>query len=139
MTQPLPIGTERHVSELIDTFGDALYARDLEASMALLTDKPDLAVIPSEGVEVYRGPRAVRAFLDRIYNGPRRYGWGWDDRWISVDGEAASFVAVGTETVDEGNDRSFIPYCLTGVAVSTSAGWRLKLLHASEDPAGART
>jgi ketosteroid isomerase-like protein len=138
MTQQTTARTERNVIELIDAFGIALFARDLEASMALLADMPDLAVIPSEGVDVYRGPQAVRAFLDQIYNGPRRYGWVWDDRWISVDDDAATFVAVGTETVDEGNNRSVIPYCLTGVAVSTSGGWRLKLLHASEDSVGAR-
>ena len=139
MTQQTTIGTERDVRELVDAFGGALFARDLAASMALLTDGPDLAVIPSEGVDVYRGPQAVRAFFDRIYNGPRRYGWAWDDRWISLDGQTASFVAVGIETVDEGDGRRQIPYCLTGVAVNTSAGWRLKLLHASEDTAGART
>ena len=139
MTQQSTIAAEHEVGELIDAFGNALLARDLEASMALLSSGPDLAVIPSEGVDVHRGPQAVRAFLNRIYDGPRRYGWAWHYRWVSTDGDTASFVAVGTETVDERDQRTLIPYCLTGVAVRTSAGWRLKLLHASEDPAGAKT
>jgi ketosteroid isomerase-like protein len=123
----------REVSALIDAFGDTLHARDLDASMAVLDVHPELTVIPSEGVYVYRGPEAVRAFLARIYGGPRRYGWRLGDRTISLDGSAAWFTAAGLETIDEGGPTRTIPYCLTGVAVSTSAGWRLRLLHASED------
>ena len=129
----------RAVRALVDAFGKAQYARDAEASMAVLAAGPDLAVIPSEGVDVYRGTRAVRAFLDRIYSGPRRYGWRWDERWVSLNGDTATFVAIGTESVEEGGARKLIPYCLTGVAVNTASGWRLKLLHASEDSTGATT
>lgn len=105
--------------------------------MAALSPQADLAVIPSEGVDVYRGTRAVRAFLDGIFSGPRRYGWRWKERWVSLNGDTATFVALGTESVDEGGKRRLIPYCLTGVAVNTPAGWRLKLLHASEESTGA--
>ena len=127
----------RAIHAVIDSFGKALYARDVDASMAVLSAGADLTVIPSEGVDVYRGTRAVRAFLDRIYAGPRRYGWRWKERWVSLNGETATFVALGTESVDEDGERRRIPYCLTGVAVNTPAGWRLKLLHASEDTTGA--
>lgn len=125
----------REVSSLIDAFGDALQARDLKVSMAHLDVNPDLTVIPSEGVDVYRGPEPVRAFLTRIYSGPRRYGWRLEDRTISVDGSVAWFVAAGDETIDEGGQQRSVPYCLTGVAVRTTAGWRLRVLHASEDSA----
>ena len=127
----------RAVNAAIDAFGKALYARDADASMALLSRDADLAVIPSEGVDLYRGPRAVRAFLDRVNAGPRRYRWHWQERWVSLNGETASFVALGTESVDEGGQRRRIPYCLTGFAVNTPSGWRFKLLHASEDSTGA--
>ena len=127
----------RAVNALIDSFGRALAARDVEASMAALSAEDDLAVIPSEGVDVYRGPREVRAFLNRIYSGPRRYGWRWKERWVSMHAETASFVLVGLESIDESGARRRLPYCLTGVAVATPAGWRLKLLHASEDSIGA--
>ena len=126
----------RAVLALVDTLGKALSAQDVKASMTVLSAEADLAVIPSEGVDVYRGPREVHAFLDRIYSGPKRYGWRWDERWVSLNGDTATFVAIGTESVDERGSRRHIPYCLTGVAVNTSAGWRLKLLHASEDSAG---
>lgn len=128
--------TERdapEISALINAFGDALHSRDLEASMALLDPDADLTVIPSEGVDVYRGPEQVRAFFRRIYKGPRRYAWHWKDRWISVVGSAAWFVAVGDESVEEEDRTRTIPYCLTGVAVRARSGWRLRLLHASED------
>lgn len=122
------------ISGLIDAFGEALHAQDLERSMAPLAQEDDLVVIPSEGVDVFRGSDAVRAFLSRIYDSPRRYGWRWQDRWISVEGRAAWFVAAGRETVEEAGATRVIPYCLTGVAVQTTSGWRLRLLHASEDP-----
>lgn len=123
------------VEELNDSFGAALHAQDLERSMALLDDSDDVAVIPSEGVDVHRGTQAVRGFFERIYNGPRRYGWTWDERWVLASGGTGWFVAIGSESVDESSGRRHIPYCLTGVAVRGTDGWRLRLLHASEDSA----
>jgi hypothetical protein len=118
---------------LIDGFGEALHSQDLAASMELLDPTSDLAVIPSEGVDVHLGHDAVAAFLAHIYAGPRRYGWRWNDRWVSLQGQTAWFVAVGDETVEQGSSTHTIPYCLTGVAVRTAGGWRLRLLHGSED------
>lgn len=118
---------------LIDAFGDSLYRRDLEASMASLDDGEDVAVIPSEGVDVYRGTGAVRAFLERIYSGPRGYRWIWRQRWVSRSGDTAWFVAVGDEVVEEAGATHTLPYCLTGSAVQERGQWRLRLLHGSED------
>jgi len=99
----------------------------------LLADDPDVTVIPSEGVEAHRGPAAVASFFGRIYAGPRRYSWRWRDRWISIAGPRASFVAVGDEFVDvESGDRRVIPYCLTGTLVRRNGSWRFLLLHGSE-------
>lgn len=126
------------VLALVDAFGEALNARNADASMALLDDHPDLTIIPSEGVEAHRGPEAVREFLVAIYGGPRRYGWRWTDRWVSVAGDVAWFTAVGHEVVEEVDAARTIPYCLTGTAVSDGASWRIRLLHASEDPARGR-
>ena len=121
------------VSTLIDGFAAALHSQDVEASMALLADEPDLTVIPSEGVDVHRGVDAVRAFLAMIYGGPRRYGWDLPNRQISVEGSVAWFSAHGDETVEQDGSTRRIPYCLTGVAVRTDVGLRFRLLHASED------
>jgi hypothetical protein len=122
----------------IDDFGNALAARDLSATLALLADDPDVAVIPSEGVEAHRGRAAVESFFSRIYAAPRRYSWGWRDRWVSADGGWASFVAVGDEFVDvEGAERRVIPYCLTGTLVRRDGSWRFLLLHGSEESPGA--
>ena len=49
----------------------------------------------------------------------------------------ASFVAVGTETLEEAGTITLIPYCMTGVARRTPSGWRFSLLHGSEDRAAA--
>ncbi len=122
----------------IDEFGSCLAAQDLDGTLALLADDPDVAVIPSEGVEAYRGRRAVGSFLARIYAGPRRYSWRWRDRWVSAEGAWASFVAVGDEFVDgAGAERLVIPYCLTGTLVRRDGAWRFLLLHGSEESAGA--
>lgn len=126
---------QRAVESLIDAFGVALLARDLEGSMAQLDDDAGLVVIPSEGVDAYRGPSAVRSFLLRIYGGPRRYGWRLNDRTVAIDSNSAWFTAVGAETVEERDAAHVVPYCLTGVAVRRAGAWRLRLLHASEDSA----
>ena len=122
----------------IEAFGDRLAAQDLEGTLALLADEPDVAVIPSEGVEVHRGRAAVESFFRRIYAAPRRYSWRWRDRWVSAEGDWASFVAVGDEFVDvAGEDRLEVPYCLTGTLVRRDGLWRFLLLHGSEEPSSA--
>lgn len=127
------------VLALVDTFGEALYNQDTEAGLEVLDDHTDLTIIPSEGVEVHRGVPAVRAFLERIHAGPRRYGWRWEDRWVSVVGDAAWFTAVGEEVIDEAPAGArHISYCLTGAAVFHAGRWRLRLLHASEDATRSR-
>lgn len=55
---------------LIDGFGGALHSQDLAASMELLDPALDLAVIPSEGVDVHLGHDAVAAFLTTSTKAP---------------------------------------------------------------------
>jgi len=122
----------------IDEFGCCLAAQDLDGTLALLADDPNVVVIPSEGVEAHRGPAAVESFLGRIYAGPRRYSWRWRDRWVSAEGAWASFVALGDEFVDvAGAERLVIPYCLTGALVRRHGSWRFLLLHGSEEASSA--
>jgi hypothetical protein len=122
----------------IDDLGDCLAAQDLSGTLALLADDPDVTVIPSEGVEAYRGQAAVESFFGRIYAGPRRYSWRWRDRWVAAEGACASFVAIGDEFVDIGDaERLIIPYCLTGTLVRRDGLWRFLLLHGSEESSGA--
>jgi len=122
----------------IDEFGRSLAAQDFQGTVALLADDPDVTVIPSEGVETHRGRPAVEAFLTRIYAGPKRYSWQWRDRWVSVQGPSAWFVAIGDEFVDvAGAERRVIPYCLTGTLVRHDGRWRFLLLHGSEESSGA--
>ncbi len=128
----------RDIGSLIDAFGAALQTRDVKRSIAVLDDHPELVVIPSEGIDVYRGPDEVRSFLSRIYRGPRTYAWRLDDRTISSDRDTGWFTALGDESVEEDGAVRLIPYCLTGVAVKGSGGWRLRMLHASEDSARSR-
>jgi hypothetical protein len=126
------------VLAVIDEFGSCLAAQDLDGTLALLADDPDVAVIPSEGVEAHRGRAAVESFFGRIYAGPRRYSWRWQDRWVSAEGAWASFVAVGEEFVDvAGAERLVIPYCLTGTLVRRDGSWRFLLLHGSEESSSA--
>ena len=120
----------------IDDFGRCLAAQDLTGTLALLADDPDVTVIPSEGVAAHHGRGAVEAFFGRIYAAPKRYSWRWRERWVSAEGDWASFVAIGDEFVDvAGTERLVIPYCLTGTLVWRD-GWRFLLLHGSEESAG---
>ena len=122
----------------IDEFGSCLAAQDLDGTLALLADDPDVAVIPSEGVEAHRGRAAVESFFGRIYAAPRRYSWRWRDRWVSAQEAWASFVAVGDEFVDvAGAERLVKPYCLTGILVRRDGFWRFLLLHGSEESSSA--
>jgi SnoaL-like domain len=106
------------VLRLLDDFGSALEARDLEGSLAAMADGPDVAIIPSEGVDVYRGRSDVEGLLRYICAGPKRYGWRWRDRWVSIEGEVATLLASGDELVDTpGEPQAAIPYCLTGTVV----------------------
>jgi hypothetical protein len=117
----------------IDDFGSRLAAQDLDGTLALLADAPDVTVVPSEGVEAHRGRAAVESFFRRIYAAPRRYSWRWRDRWVATEGPWASFVAVGDEFVDlAGAAPRVIPYCLTGTLVRRDGSWRFLLLHGSE-------
>ena len=117
----------------IDRFGTCLAAQDIDGTLALLADDPDVTVIPSEGVEAHHGRPAVESFFGRIYASPRRYGWHWRDRWVSAGEDWAWFVAVGDEFVDTaGAERLLIPYCLTGTLVRRDGLWRFLILHGSE-------
>lgn len=122
----------------IDELGSCLVARDLEGTLALLADAPDVTVIPSEGVDAHRGRAAVESFFGRIYAGRRRYSWRWRDRWVSADGAWASFVALGDEFVDfAGAERRVIRYCLSGTLLRRDGAWRFLLLHGSEESSSA--
>jgi hypothetical protein len=125
------------VLEAVAALGTSLAAQDLEGTLALLADDPDLSVIPSEGVEAHRGGAAVEAFFRTIYAGPKRYGWLWRDQWVSAEESWATFVAVGDELVDvAGEARLVIPYCLTGTLVRRDGRWQFLLLHGSEASPG---
>jgi hypothetical protein len=126
----------RGVLAAIDEFGSALAAQDLDSTLALLADDPDVTVIPSEGVQTHRGRTAVESFLRRIYASQTRYSWRWRDRWVTTEGDWASFVAIGDELVEVAHaERRVHPYCLTGTLVWRD-GWRFLLLHGSEEPRG---
>jgi hypothetical protein len=117
----------------IAAFSSCLAAGDLEGSLALLADDPDVTVIPSEGVEAHRGGSAVASFFGRIYAGPKRYSWRLRDQWVSAQTTWASFVALGDEVVDvTGEEQVVFPYCLTGTLVRRDGHWRFLLLHGSE-------
>jgi hypothetical protein len=122
------------VEALLDAFGRALEARDSAGMLAAMTENDDVTIIPSEGVTAHVGRAAVTAFLARLHTHTRRYGWRWTGRRISVHGNTAWFVAVGDEVVEESGRHWTLPYCLTGTAIRAGDGWRLQLLHASEEP-----
>jgi len=125
------------VLRLLDDFGSALEARDLEGALVAMADDPDVAIIPSEGVDVHRGRGNVEGLLRYICAGSKRYGWRWRDRWVSIEGDVATLLASGDELVNAPDEpQAAIPYCLTGTVVRRAGQWRFLLLHGSEDRSG---
>jgi hypothetical protein len=66
--------------------------------------------LPSEGAEAHRGWAAVESFFGRIYAGPKRYSWQWQDRWVWAEGtwgRRSSLSAMSSSKSREQNDSSF--------------------------------
>jgi ketosteroid isomerase-like protein len=128
----------QELGDLLDGLGEALHARDLDGALAVFADDEQITVIPSEGIEAYRGAAGVRGLMSYICGGSRRYGWNWQDRSYVIDGDAACVIASGDETIEEDGATTLVPYCLTAMARRTANGWRFVVLHGSEDTAAAR-
>jgi hypothetical protein len=66
----------------IDDFGNYLAGQDLDGTLALLADDPDVTVIPSEGVAAHHGPAAVESFF------------GLPKRAVALDQSAGLFARI---------------------------------------------
>lgn len=124
---------EEEIQALLDAFGDAVRARDLEATLALLAET-DVIVVGSEAGEESVGLDEVRAFFARLYARESSYGWEWSRRWVSLAGRIGWFVADGEEVIRSpaGEVMKRLPYVMSGVAERRADGWRLRMLHGSE-------
>ncbi len=115
---------------LHDRFCGAFAARDAQAVLKTVADRPDLVVVTSEE-PILRGLDEFRAFLKRYTAGPTTYSWSWESQAVSVSGSFAWLLALGTETATSGGTGQQAEYRMTAVAEKESGTWRFVQVHGS--------
>ena len=117
--------------EVLTRFNQATRARDLDVSLAVLTDDP--TVYGSGSGETAIGRAAVTAFLTDIYSRPFTYGWEWQVEHAERSGDVIWFVAP-SEAALEGDDgrEKRLPYRIAGTLVLVRGEWRIALFNGSE-------
>jgi uncharacterized protein (TIGR02246 family) len=121
---------ESEVRHLHDRFCGAFAARDAEAVLETVADRPDVAVVTSEE-SVLRGLDELRSFVERYIGGPTTYSWSWESQAVSVSGSFAWLIALGTETATSGGTRQQAEYRMTAVAEKEAGTWRFVQVHGS--------
>ncbi len=87
-------GTEAELIGVLERFCSAFADRDAEAVMRLFAPDPDVVVVTSED-PLLRGPRELRAFLERYVNGTTTYSWQWDRHDVAAAGSGIGGLAPG--------------------------------------------
>jgi len=117
--------------DVLTRFNQATRARDLDVSLAVLTDDP--TVYGSGTGEAAIGRAAVTAFLTDIYSRPFTYGWEWQVEHAERSGDVIWFVAPSEATLegDDGREKR-LPYRIAGTLVLVHGEWRIALFNGSE-------
>ena len=123
-------GTEAELISVLECFCSAFAERDAEAVMRLFAAAPDVVVVTSEDL-LLRGPRELRAFLERYVNGTTTYSWQWDRHDVAAPGLVAWLLAEGTETAVTQDRLERHPYRMTMVLERREHHWRLMHVHGS--------
>jgi uncharacterized protein (TIGR02246 family) len=121
---------EGEVISVLERFCSAFAERDAEAVMRLFAPDPDVVVVTSED-PLLRGPRELRAFLERYVNGATTYSWQWDHHDVSAAGSLAWLLAEGTETAATGSGAEKHRYRMTMVLERRDQRWLLVQVHGS--------
>ena len=121
---------EVEVISVLERFCSAFAERDAQAVLRLFAPDPDVVVVTSED-PLLRGPRELRAFLERYVNGATTYSWQWDRHDVSAAGSAAWLLAEGTETAATGSAAEEHHYRMTMVLERRGERWLLMQVHGS--------
>ena len=107
----------------------AVSQRRLEGVLTLFAPDADVTMIGSTTGEIARGPLEMRAFLERVFDGPQSVSWEWDDVSVSSCGDVARLWLEGALCLDGRSER---PYRITGVLERRQGRWLWSLFHGSE-------
>jgi ketosteroid isomerase-like protein len=107
----------------------AVSQRRLEGVLTLFAPDADVTMIGSTTGEIARGPLEMRAFLQRVFDGPQAVSWEWDDVSVSSAGDVAWLWLEGALCLDGRSER---PYRITGVLERRQGRWLWSLFHGSE-------
>lgn len=114
----------RYARAVLDAFGQAIHAQDVERVLRVVTD--DALVIGSESGEMGFGREGIRTFIQGVFTRYDPITWDWNLLEAKADGNHAWFFAEGE--VSYGEQRS--PYRASGVCVRDEVGeWRLAMFH----------
>lgn len=121
--------TENDVLAVFDALLDAATkGRDAGAAAALFAQDEDVTMWGSEEPEQALGPQAVRALLDAIVASEASLEFGWEERRVRVEGDAAWLNAAGSFTLDGATSA----YRATAVFVRREGRWLLHTFNGSE-------
>ena len=123
-------GTEAELISVLECFCSAFAERDAEAVMRLFAAAPDVVVVTSEDL-LLRGPRELRAFLERYVNGTTTYSWQWDRHDVAAARSVAWLLAEGTETAVTSGRLERHPYRMTMILERREDQWLLMHVHGS--------
>ncbi len=121
---------EAEVISVLERFCSAFAERDAEAVMRLFAPDADVVVVTSED-PLLRGPRELRAFLERYVNGATTYSWHWERHDVAAAGSVAWLLAEGTETAATGSAAEEHHYRMTMVLERRDQRWLLMQVHGS--------
>ena len=118
------LSAHNYVRAVMDAFGAAVRAQDIEKVLSLSTD--DVILVGSGREEVGIGRDDVTRFLTSLFSELPPITWDWDDWEIRDGGSHAWFVTEGRVSYGETTS----PYRASGVCRRDDLGeWKLAMFH----------
>ena len=114
------------VNELLEAWGKAVAARDLEALMDLWTEDAIFAGASEEELKI--GPQ-VREWFGTVMATDHTVELTWEDPIVRTEGDLAWFFVEATVTVDGIKPR---PYRISGVLRRQLGAWRFAMWTGAE-------
>ena len=118
--------TPAFLRELLDAWGKAVEARDLEALLDLWTEDAVFAGASEEEVKV--GPQ-IREWFGTVLASDHVVHMTWHEPILRQEGDRAWFMVEATVTVDRTTPR---PYRISGVLRREAGVWRFAMWNGAE-------
>lgn len=124
--------TRKAVITIMNRFQKAVASRDIERSLEIFSDDPDVFLTGSEAGETAKGPVELKAFFKRVFARPFAYIFEWDEFSVSRSGSVA-WARVDALVYTKGDRQvSKKPYSITVILNEVNGVWRIIHYHGSE-------